>query len=92
MHQNFLGRPWKEYSRAVFIHCYMDALITREGWMPFREDFALKTLYYGEFGNSGPGSSLSGRVTWSSEIPAKHVSTYSVQSFIQGNEWIPKSS
>ncbi|KAK4760985.1 hypothetical protein SAY87_005878 [Trapa incisa] len=92
VHRNFLGRPWKEYSRTVFIHCYMDALISEDGWMPFREGFALDTLYYGEFGNSGPGSSLSGRVSWSSKIPAKRVSMYSVQNFIQGNEWIPVSS
>lgn len=92
MHRNFLGRPWKEYSRTVFIHCYMDTLITKDGWMPFREGFALKTLYYGEFGNSGPGSGLSSRVTWSSRIPAQRVSMYSVQNFIQGNEWIPNSS
>ncbi|KAI6691901.1 hypothetical protein NL676_019611 [Syzygium grande] len=92
VHKNFLGRPWKEYSRTVFVGCRMEELITREGWMPFREDFALKTLYYGEFGNSGPGSDLSGRVSWSSRIPAKHTNEYSVQNFIQGNEWIPSSA
>ncbi|XP_030512042.2 probable pectinesterase/pectinesterase inhibitor 51 [Rhodamnia argentea] len=92
VHKNFLGRPWKEYSRTVFIQCRMEELITREGWMPFRQDFALKTLYYGEYGNSGPGSDLSGRVSWSSRIPAEHLNEYSVQNFIQGTDWIPPSS
>ncbi|XP_015573562.1 probable pectinesterase/pectinesterase inhibitor 51 isoform X2 [Ricinus communis] len=91
-HKNYLGRPWKEYSRVVFIHCNFEAIITPEGWMPWTGDFALKTLYYGEFENSGPGSNLSGRVKWSSQIPAEHVYTYSVQNFIQGDEWIPTSS
>ncbi|KAJ7957001.1 Pectinesterase [Quillaja saponaria] len=91
VHKNFLGRPWKEYSRTVFIHCFMEALVTPQGWMPWSGDFALKTLYYGEFENSGPGSNLSQRVTWSSQIPAEHVYTYSVQNFIQGDEWIPSS-
>lgn len=92
VHKNFLGRPWKEYSRTVFIQCTLETLITPQGWMPWSGDFALKTLYYGEFGNLGIGSNVSGRVPWSSQIPADHVRTYSVQSFIQGDEWIPTSS
>ncbi|KAG5245023.1 hypothetical protein OIU76_002773 [Salix suchowensis] len=92
VHKNFLGRPWKEYSRTVFIHCNLEALVTPQGWLPWGGDFALKTLYYGEFENSGPGSNSSQREPWSSRIPAQHVDAYSVQNFIQGDEWIPKSS
>ncbi|KAF5195056.1 Pectinesterase [Thalictrum thalictroides] len=91
-HKNFLGRPWKEYSRTVFIHCTLEALITTNGWMPWSGDFALPTLYYGEFENSGPGANVSGRVPWSNQIPKEHVLVYSVQNFIQGNDWIPTSS
>ncbi|KAL2342931.1 hypothetical protein Fmac_004216 [Flemingia macrophylla] len=90
VHKNYLGRPWKEYSRTVFIDSFMEALVTPQGWMPWSGDFALKTLYYGEFQNKGPGADLSQRVPWSSKIPADHVLTYSVQNFIQGNE-IPSS-
>ncbi|XVE86559.1 hypothetical protein DITRI_Ditri18aG0042900 [Diplodiscus trichospermus] len=92
VHKNFLGRPWKEYSRTVFINCVMGELISPNGWMPFRGDFALKTLFYGEFGNSGPGSDVSKRVPWSTQIPPQHEYTYSVQNFIQGDQWIPTSS
>ncbi|KAJ6682759.1 PECTINESTERASE [Salix koriyanagi] len=92
VHKNFLGRPWKEYSRTVFIHCNLEALVTPQGWLPWSGDFALKTLYYGEFENSGPGSNSSQRESWSSRIPAQHVDAYSVQNFIQGDEWIPQSS
>ncbi|GAV56837.1 Pectinesterase domain-containing protein/PMEI domain-containing protein [Cephalotus follicularis] len=91
VHNNFLGRPWKEYSRTVFTNCNLEALINPDGWMPWSGDFALKTLYYGEFQNSGPGSDVSKRVSWSSQIPAEHVDTYSVQNFIQGDQWIPTS-
>ena len=91
VHKNYLGRLWKEYSRTVFVNCNLEALVTPEGWMPWSGDFALKTLYYGEAGNSGPGSNLNQRVKWSSQIPAEHIYTYSVENFIQGNEWIPSS-
>nr|GEX52308.1 probable pectinesterase/pectinesterase inhibitor 51 [Tanacetum cinerariifolium] len=83
VHKNYLGRPWKEFSRTVFIDCNLEALITPQGWMPWTGDFALKTLYYGESGNTGKGSDLSARVTWSSQIPAEHVNVYSIGNFLQ---------
>ncbi|KAI3798508.1 hypothetical protein L1987_33785 [Smallanthus sonchifolius] len=92
VHKNFLGRPWKEFSRTVFIDCNLEALIAPQGWMPWKGDFALKTLYYGESGNSGKGSDLSGRVNWSSRIPADHVDVYTAGNFLQGDQWRVTSS
>ncbi|KZV25193.1 putative pectinesterase/pectinesterase inhibitor 51-like [Dorcoceras hygrometricum] len=92
VHKNYLGRPWKEYSRTVFIQCTLEALIAPDGWMPWSGDFALSTLYYGEFDNTGTGSDRSKRVEWSSIIPAEHVDSYSIQNFIQGDQWIHTSS
>lgn len=89
-HKVYLGRPWKEYSRTVFINCFMDRIIRPEGWQPWQGDFALKTLYYGEYGSSGPGGNVTGRVPWSSQIPPEHLAIYSVENFIQGNQWIPE--
>ncbi|XP_049396773.1 probable pectinesterase/pectinesterase inhibitor 51 [Solanum stenotomum] len=91
VHKNFLGRPWKEYSRTVFIHCTFEALVSTDGWMPWSGNFALSTLYYGELESTGPGANTTGRVPWSSQIPAEHVGSYSVQNFIQGDQWIPPS-
>jgi pectin methylesterase-like acyl-CoA thioesterase len=88
VHKNYLGRPWKEYSRTVFINSFLAAIITPKGWLPWSGDFGLRTLYYGEFDNSGPGSNLTKRVSWSSQVPVEHVSTYSVQGFIQGDDWV----
>ncbi|KAG6385880.1 hypothetical protein SASPL_154763 [Salvia splendens] len=88
VHINFLGRPWKAYSRTVFISCELEAIVTSDGWMPWDRDFALETLYYGEYNNVGAGSDTSGRVRWSSQIPAEHVASYSLANFIQGDRWI----
>lgn len=92
VHKNFLGRPWKEYSRTVFVNCTLEELVSPDGWMPWTGDFALKTLYYGEFKNKGPGSNPTRRVPWSSQIPAQHVGAYSVHNFIQGDRWITPPS
>nr|XP_009770358.1 PREDICTED: probable pectinesterase/pectinesterase inhibitor 51 [Nicotiana sylvestris] len=92
VHKTFLGRPWKEYSRTVFIQCKLGDLINPAGWMPWSGEFALKTLYYGEFENSGgAAANAKERVLWSSKIPAQHIYSYSLHNFIQGDQWIPSS-
>ncbi|KAI3890302.1 hypothetical protein MKW92_007231 [Papaver armeniacum] len=92
VHRNYLGRPWKEYSRTVFIDCHLESLIAPEGWMPWDGDYALSTRYItGESDNSGPGANSSLRIPWSSQIPSEYVSTYSLGNFIQSGEWMSSS-
>eukprot|EP00252_Welwitschia_mirabilis_P010387 TRINITY_DN2362_c0_g1_i2.p1 TRINITY_DN2362_c0_g1~~TRINITY_DN2362_c0_g1_i2.p1 ORF type:complete len:584 (+),score=-63.01 TRINITY_DN2362_c0_g1_i2:629-2380(+) len=88
----YLGRPWKMYARTVYMQTYMDDFIDPAGWLPWNQDFALKTLYYGEYMNSGPGAGLARRVTW----PGYHVITsadeasqFTVAQFISGMTWLP---
>ncbi|KAG2672283.1 hypothetical protein I3760_13G033500 [Carya illinoinensis] len=91
----YLGRPWQEYSRTVFMKTYLDSLIDPAGWMEWSGDFALKTLYYGEYANTGPGSSTASRVNW----PGYHVITsastaaqFTVANFISGGSWLPATN
>ncbi|KAJ6812650.1 putative pectinesterase/pectinesterase inhibitor 41 [Iris pallida] len=92
--RTYLGRPWKEYSRTVIMQSRMDGLIDSAGWLPWNETFALSTLYYAEFDNSGPGSDTSGRISW----PGYHVISnstealnYTVTSFVFGDNWLPQT-
>ncbi|CAA7395000.1 unnamed protein product [Spirodela intermedia] len=88
----YLGRPWKEYSRTVVMQSYLGEGIREEGWLPWAGDFALNTLYYGEYMNTGPASAVVGRVQW----PGFHVitdrqvaSNFTVGTFIDGDVWLP---
>ncbi|XP_059654251.1 probable pectinesterase/pectinesterase inhibitor 36 [Cornus florida] len=92
--KSYLGRPWRRYSRTVFLKTDMDGLIDPKGWTEWRGNFGLSTLYYGEYMNSGSGASTAGRVRW----PGFHVlkdpheaSPFTVRNFIQGHLWIPVS-
>ncbi|XP_052170764.1 pectinesterase-like [Diospyros lotus] len=90
--KTYLGRPWKEYSRTVYLLCYLGSLIDPAGWLEWDGDFALKTLYYGEYKNRGPGSNTSARVTWAGYHVITNVteaSEFTVGNFIQGAEWLP---
>lgn len=73
----------------------LDKLIDPEGWMSWGDDSALKTLYYGEYKNTGPGSSTSKRVDWK----GFHVITsgveatkFTVGKFINGGHWLPATN
>ncbi|KAG4173749.1 hypothetical protein ERO13_A11G079800v2 [Gossypium hirsutum] len=92
--KTYLGRPWKQYSRTVFMKTYLDSLINPAGWMEWDGDFALKTLYYAEYMNTGPGSSTSNRVKWGGYHvlkSASEVSKFTVGNFLAGNSWLPST-
>ncbi|CAD6263631.1 unnamed protein product [Miscanthus lutarioriparius] len=84
----YLGRPWKEYARTLYVSCYLGTVVRPEGWLPWQGDFALRTLYYGEFDSRGPGANHTARVEWSSQTPEQHVKHFSTENFIQGHQWI----
>ncbi|KAJ8450114.1 hypothetical protein Cgig2_033308 [Carnegiea gigantea] len=92
--KSFLGRPWRKYSRTIVAKTFLDRLIHPRGWIEWSGDFALSTLYYAEYMNTGPGASTTGRVKW----PGFHVlrdprevSPFTVRNFIQGASWITGS-
>jgi pectinesterase len=93
--KTYLGRPWKQYSRTVFMKTFLDSLINPAGWSPWSGNFALDTLYYGEYMNTGPGSSTANRVNWKGYrvITSSAVaSQFTVGSFISGNNWLPATN
>ena len=92
--KTYLGRPWREYSRTVFLSTYLDSLVDPAGWLEWNGSFALNTLYYGEYKNTGPGASTSGRVKWPGYkviTSAEEASEFTVANFIGGRSWLPAS-
>ncbi|KAL7205316.1 hypothetical protein ACSBR2_018293 [Camellia fascicularis] len=89
--QTYLGRPWKLYSRTVYMQSFLDSLINPAGWAVWSGTFALDTLYYAEYNNRGPGSSTANRVTWPGYhvINATDAVNFTASSFISGNSWLP---
>ncbi|WCJ22251.1 Plant invertase/pectin methylesterase inhibitor superfamily [Euphorbia peplus] len=89
--KTYLGRPWKEYSRTVFIGSFIDDLVEPAGWLEWDGEFALSTLYYGEYKNRGPGSNTSARVKWGGYRvinSSAEAAQFTVGPFLQGSEWL----
>uniref|UniRef100_A0A7N0SZF2 Pectinesterase n=1 Tax=Kalanchoe fedtschenkoi TaxID=63787 RepID=A0A7N0SZF2_KALFE len=91
--RTYLGRPWKEYSRTVYMQSYMDGSVDPTGWNKWNGDFALDTLCYAEFDNTGPGSDTAGRVAWPGYqvINATVAMNFTVSNFLLGDEWLPQT-
>lgn len=88
--KSYLGRPWKEFSRTIIMQSEIGDLIHPDGWLPWDKDFGLKTLYYAEFNNKGPGASVAARVKWPGlkVINKDEATQYTVGPFIQGDSWV----
>ena len=89
--KTFLGRPWKLYSRTVIILSFIDNHIDPAGWFPWDGEFALSTLYYGEYANTGPGADTSKRVNWKGFKvikDSKEAEQFTVAKLIQGGLWL----
>ncbi|XP_020214288.1 probable pectinesterase/pectinesterase inhibitor 33 [Cajanus cajan] len=93
MFNTFLGRPWQRYSRVVVMKTFLDNLVSPMGWSPWgNTNFALNTLYYGEYRNFGPGSSTRNRVRWPgfhSITSPSEASSFTVANLLAGRTWLP---
>ncbi|MTK51829.1 pectinesterase family protein [Paludibacter sp.] len=72
----YLGRPWRDYARVVYIHCAIGKHIAPAGWVNWDKTTRDKTAYYAEFENNGEGASTSQRVAWSHQLTKKEAANY----------------
>ena len=93
----YLGRPWGAYAKTVFIDCFLDAHILKEGWhdweKPGKPD-TKKNSFYAEYGSTGPGAATAKeRVKWSHQLTAKQAAEYTFEKVMyqsqDGIKWNP---
>ncbi|KAK9281629.1 hypothetical protein L1049_004532 [Liquidambar formosana] len=87
----YLGRPWKEYSRTVVMQSSISDVIVPAGWHEWSGTFALSTLYYAEYQNSGAGAGTSQRVNWEGFkviTSASEAQAFTPGNFIGGSSWL----
>ena len=93
--KSYLGRPGGAYSQTVYLESNIDDFIDPAGWMQLSidgddDDQGLDTLYFGEYGNYGPGSSTDNRVTWLGYHVMNIIDAlnFTVVEFINGADWL----
>ncbi|KAK3121849.1 hypothetical protein QOZ80_8BG0661780 [Eleusine coracana subsp. coracana] len=89
--RSYLARPWREFSRTVIMESEIPGFIDKAGYLPWNGEFGLKTLWYAEYANRGPGADTAGRVNWpgyKKVISKEEADKFTVQSFLQAEPWI----
>lgn len=88
----YLGRPWRDYGRTVYIRAKMDADIRPEGWHhwePQRE----KTAFLAEYKSSGTHGASDRRVSWSHLLSEAELKAFLPDEFLKGSDgWRPGAS
>ncbi|WP_234568052.1 pectinesterase family protein [Rhodohalobacter sp. 614A] len=74
----YLGRPWRNFARTVFLNSKMGDHIIPKGWHNWGKPEAETTVYYGEYGNSGSGFKAESRVDWSHILTKDQAETYTL--------------
>lgn len=94
----YLGRPWRDYAKVVFMNCELEAHIVPEGWANWDKTTRDKTAYFAEFENKGKGANPEKRVSWSHQLTAKEVKKYTLENILtsylpeepDASEWTKK--
>lgn len=81
----FLGRPWREYAKTVFLNCELGAHIRKEGWHDWQKEHG--HFYYGEYKSYGPGASPDTRADFSCQLTDEEAAAYTAEAILQG--WTP---
>jgi pectinesterase len=85
-HRNiFLGRPWRPYSRVVYMNTELPDALDPVGWTPWNaRDTTPPLAYYAEYRNTGPGASTPARPAWSHQLTPAEAKQYQPAVFLAG--------
>lgn len=81
----YLGRPWREYGRSVFIRCEMGSMIRPGGWHNWNKPQAEQTTFFAEYNSRGPGA-RGPRVAWAHQLSDSEAAEYTPEKIL--GDWI----
>jgi pectinesterase len=88
-----LGRPWRPYSRVVYINTWLPADVLPQGWSQWSKNAEQPKAYYAEFNSRGPGARSSERVDWSHQLDAATAAQFQPEIFLAGSDhWDAKAA
>ncbi|XP_077212785.1 putative pectinesterase 66 [Tasmannia lanceolata] len=84
----YLGRAWGPFARVLFYQTFMSDVVIPVGWDAWVAKEHVDTITFAENGCTGPGSNLSGRVTWEKSLTKAELDQLTSMSFINSDGWI----
>lgn len=88
--QTYLGRPWRNHAKTVFIRTEMTAVVHPAGWHNWDKPAAEQTTFFAEFGSTGPGANDAARVKWAKPLAAPQAGSLTANRVLAGADgWNP---
>ncbi|KAL6195936.1 hypothetical protein ACLB2K_031553 [Fragaria x ananassa] len=84
----FLGRAWRAAPKVTFAYTEMGEVVKPEGWTDNNHPEYDKSVSFGEYKNTGPGSSMSKRVSFTKELSDADAKPFISLGFIDGSKWL----
>ena len=85
-----LGRPWRPYSRVVYINTELPENVIPQGWNLWGRKSETPQAYYAEFKSTGPGANPGARVPWSHQLTKQQAAQFAPRAFLAGRDnWDP---
>jgi pectinesterase len=81
-----LGRPWRPFSRVVYINTELPANVIPQGWNLWGRSGETPQAYYAEFRSTGPGANPGARAAWSHQLTEKEAAQYAPRVFLAGKD------
>ncbi len=81
----YLGRPWGDFAKTVFIQSELPAFVRPEGWHNWGRPAAEPTVQYAEYKNTGEGAATGKRASWSKQLTQEEAKRYTAQNMF--NDW-----
>ena len=88
--KTYLGRPWRDFARTVFLRTEMAAVVRPEGWHDWDKPRAHATTFYAESGSTGPGAVPESRVPWAKPLGSEGARALTSAAVLGGTDgWNP---
>ncbi|KAF1937939.1 pectin lyase-like protein, partial [Clathrospora elynae] len=88
---SYLGRPYSQFSIAVYMNSYIDKHINDLGWAMWSTSSPqISGVMFGEFNNSGPGSwqTPNQRASFATNLSASQAAKYELAAWIGDTTWL----
>ncbi len=90
-HTIYLGRPWREWAKTVFLKCEMGAHIHPLGYQDWNKPHG--HFYYAEYRSTGDGANPHKRADYSHQLSDKEAKDYTIDQVLSGPDgWKPDLS
>ncbi|KAL2897068.1 Pectinesterase 1 [Bienertia sinuspersici] len=83
-----LGRAWFEAARVIYSYCTMSDVVKPEGWSDNAKPEFQKTIFFGEYKNTGPGADAAKRVPYTKQLTDVEAKPFISMEYIEADKWL----